>query len=263
MRQPWKPHPFSLCRPHPHRLLWITLTLICNTAITRGQSMEVRFLAWDDTISARNLAVRQGETVTPVDHLHALQRSRPVRVSLNTDAGQIPMLLDLDRLPGHESPSEPAGQIPRIPLSLPTAAQHALVLVLPDPSHPLGLKTLAFADDLDGFEWGSFRVINTTRRALILLTQDQKIEIPPDWAPTDFHLSEDRNLPVIIAIEDPEKEFTVIYSTIWMPNPQARRLVFIVPSEDPRLGVIALKIVTEYPRLPAESPDPNPNEDDE
>ena len=56
-----------------------------------------------------------------------------------------------------------------------------------------------------------------------------------------------RNLDVQLYTYDrPERP---IYSSVWLFNPDERVLVFLVPGEDPRLGPVAMKMISENRRL--------------
>lgn len=56
-----------------------------------------------------------------------------------------------------------------------------------------------------------------------------------------------RNLDVKLFFYDkPERP---IYSSVWDYNPDERTLVFLVPGEDPRLGPVAMKMISKDRRL--------------
>ncbi len=234
------------------RMAALSLCAVLQTLAAR----EIRFLAWDDDIARRPFSVVVGGEVHPVIGLHSLQRSRAVSIPDDPENPLIPFLFegseaDLLSLPEGSAP-------PRLRLDIPDSLQRPLVILVPDSERPLGLKPLVLEDSTRGFDWGSFRILNTTRHQLVLITRDRRTEIPPDWEPVDLSLDSENNEPVVIAIEDPQRGFTVIYSSIWMPDSDSRRLVLIVPAENARLGYVALKIIPEFPE-----PEPPPTKEDQ
>jgi len=218
--------------------------------MVRGR--DIRFLAWDDEMARRSLLVVSGEQAYPVLELHPLQRSRTVTL-VNDPENEFPVFLvdSADSSPDAENQNE---GLPRIPLLISPEIDQPLVVLLPDESSPLGLRPLVLEDSREGFDWGSFRILNTTPSPLVFLTPDRRLELPPNWRPVDLRLNGNDNKPVVIGIEDPERGMLSIYSSIWMPSPESRRLVLILPSTDQRLGYLNLRIITEYPE-----PEPVPN----
>lgn len=226
------------------------LLLFCGFLPTFG-AVEVRFLAWDQGIAERPLFVRTGESVETIESLHHLRRSRPVEVFFPAEDDQ-----DSPRPVLSEDVGRSVEDTPILPLEIPPGIKQPLVLLTPDPAAPLGLRLLVIEDDPSNFPWGSFRIFNTSRKDLLLVTRDQRVDLPGGWEVVDFQLSAEENEAVLIALEDSNEDFKVLYTSIWRPDPRSRRLVLIVPSGDQRLGVIALRVIPEFRSSPTSSSEP-------
>lgn len=193
---------------------------------------EVRFLAWDQDLAQRELVLVQGNEQSPIAGMHHLRRSQLVVFAPDPDA---PLAL------GEE------GREDLLPLEIPPGLRSPLVLLAPgEDDAPLGLQAHVIEDDTKGFGWGTFRIFNLTQRDLLLATSDQRVDLPAGWKPADFRLPNGDNEGVIIALEEKDNGHTVLYSSVWMAAPDTRRLVFIAPSADQRLGVLKLHVVPEF-----------------
>ncbi len=205
-----------------------------------AENIEVRFLAWDSEIAARRLTVQIEDNPTRIEGLHHLRRSRKIVLPPPDPDAETPLISIAEEQPGSIDPPEV------LPLDLPSSIRRPLVLILPADNQPLGLRLLVIEDDTDDFQWGSFRIFNTSRKELFLATRDQQVELPPGWEPTDFKLSGASNESVLIALEDANEGFKIIYSSIWIADPETRRIILIVPSTDSRLGAVSLRVIPEF-----------------
>ena len=214
------------------RLIVPLLALVLSPA---ARALEVRFLAWDEKVAARPLAVlgAEGKGETAVKDLHPLKRSPAVDANLS----EATLLLRvLDRKDGAGKPVDfsvkVAGNMTR-----------PLVLLLPDPKAVSGLRGYALEDDVANFPWGTFRLLNGTGTELGVALGSLRKLLPASWTPLDMLPGGDKSLPVeIVMSAEPKKP---IYSAIWKADPNVRRLVFVVPGTEPRLGPLAIKVIPE------------------
>lgn len=208
---------------------------------------ELRFLAWDEGIAAKELDLLSAGQRTPVVGLHPLQRSKPLSLPpAEPDRQRSFRLLARETvLPEGELNWE---TIPHLLVDVPAGLRQPLVILLPSSRNPIGLRSIVIEDATDDFPWGQFRIVNTVERDLILATREQRLTLPGNWVPVNFSLGDGGNRSVVIAIEEDDGGITIVYSTIWLDDPRSRRLVFIAPSENARLGAIMLKVVPEFRR---------------
>lgn len=233
---------------------WLFCVLLGLASLSPGR--EVRFLAWDDAMAERPIALISGGRHQPIEGFHPLQRSSALTVHPAGEEGVPPYLVEGGEarwMAEREGPGYSG-----LPLVIPPAVRNPLVILIPAREGGLGLRTLVLEDDVRNFSWGSFRILNTTASPLVLLTRGHRRELPSDWTPVDLSLNGDNNEPVVIGIEDPQQGLTLVYSSIWMPDSESRRLVLILPSEDARLGYLHLKIIPEFklPPPPADGTEP-------
>lgn len=207
------------------------LLLLLTLASARG--LNLSFLAWDEAIAGRELAVVKGTTPLPITHLHPLRRTDSIAA---TPAETGLVLRALDRTTADGKPLD-------FTVKLDSGMVRPLILLLPDPQSPGGVRGYAVEDNPAAFAWGSFRVLNTTGQPLaIALGQDRKM-IPEGWTPVDFKTGGTASIPIWVGLSTDLK--TPLYTSVWKTNPDVRRLVIVLPSTDPRLGKIALKVIPE------------------
>lgn len=192
---------------------------------------KLTFLAWTQSVVDRRLAIGAEES-SLIEGLHLFSRSEPIDWSPG-----FPLIVkDVESAPE---------AVPLL-IEIPDSVDRPLVILRPSESGPLGLQALVVEDSPASFPWGSFRIFNATARPLDLVTRSQLVKLQPGWEPTDFSLSGDQNESVVITIEDSNRERRIVYSTIWTAGPDTRRLVFILPSQNPRLGLIELRVIPEF-----------------
>ena len=71
----------------------------------------------------------------------------------------------------------------------------------------------------------------------------QRAQLPAGWQPVVVKPVGDKAQPVWLAMPDNVKK--PLYSGVWKPDPDIRRLVIVVPGTDSRLGPLALKVIPE------------------
>lgn len=215
------------------KLLFRCLVPILIAASPVATALEVRFLAWDEPIAARQIAVTGSQSESAVKGLHPLQRTNAVGATLTE--GNL-TLRALDR-------KTPEGKPVDFSVKVGDSMTHPLVLLLPDAKAPSGLRGFALEDNSTSFPWGTFRILNATGKPLEVVLGTIHKQLPPAWQPVDLRPGGDKALPVSVASTDAPRK--PLYTGVWKPENDVRRLVFVVPGTDVRLGPIALKVIPE------------------
>ena len=124
------------------------------------------------------------------------------------------------------------------------------MVILPDAKASTGVRLFILEDDISDFKWGSIRFINATPKHLVYYSEKKRVALPPSWTPVQVDPGgETRNLEVLLYFrEDPSRP---VSSSIWEHNSDERALVFLIPGEDPRLGPVAMKTISENRTLAA------------
>lgn len=222
------------------RLFVSLLALVLSPA---AKAMEFRFLAWDEQVAARPLAVLGGANKdgVAIKNLHPLKRSPAVDAKLN-EASLLVRVLDKKDASGNP-----------IDFSVKVAGEvtHPLVLLLPDPKALSGLRGYVLEDDVANFPWGTYRMLNGTGKELAMRLGSLAKPLTADWKPLDLMPGGNKPLPVEIAMRDAAAAdaMKTVYSAIWKPDPDVRNLVFVVPGTEPRLGPLAIKVIPENRKI--------------
>jgi len=194
----------------------------------------LRFLPWDETVAARKLAVASGKEVVDLKDLHHLKRSNAVSVP----AGETPPLLVA------KDKTSADGKPVTVEIKIPADCQTPLVIIVPDPKHPTGLRPFVIEDNTARFPWGAVRHLNATGKELVTKLGDKTAVLPPKWDPVDVDLGgKTRNFGIQTALKDNQK--AILYSSVWEYDPDVRRLVIILPGTDARTGALDYKIIPE------------------
>jgi len=207
-------------------------------------AVDVRFLAWDEAIAARQVAVADGEKATEIKDLHPLQRTEAIRT---TAAEGIVTVRALDK-------KSPEGKPLDVAVKISPSMAKPLILLLPDAKAPGGLRGFAIEDDSSSFPWGSFRILNATGKVLNMALGSERKQLPAGWQPVDMKPAGDKPVPVWVSTAESPKN--PLYTSVWKPDADLRRLVIVVPGTDPRLGPLALKVIPEDRRTLATAANP-------
>lgn len=227
----------AVSRPHRSPLG----ILIAGAIALQGSLLAgpLRFLPWDDSVSARQIALL-GKSSVELEDLHPGKRSKPYPAG---EGDVAPKLVALDR-------SSPDGKPVTIDIKVNAEFQSPLVLIIPDPKHPTGLRPFVVEDDSSKFAWGSVRILNATGKELLIRQEKIIKALPKSWTPVDIAQAGDaRNVGVQVAARDKPKD--ILYSAVWEHSPDVRKLVFIVPGTDARTGSVECKIVPQDRRVAA------------
>lgn len=210
----------------------ILTLLLCHGFL--GAAPAPRVLAWDYAVAERKLALASAESAIELTRMHPLKRTAPVRLK---GAGPF-VIRALDKAPDAE------GKLPSRPLAIPESIKYPLLVLMPDDSHPTGIRLLVVDDDPAGFGWGTYRFLNATPKDLVVQLENKALKIPTGWKSVDLNLGgERRGIGTRIALaEQIEKP---LYSAVWEYDPDLRTLCFLVPGDDPRLSPVVFKAIPE------------------
>ncbi len=213
-------------------LLWLTLVLSISHFVSALP--PVRVLAWDDQVAGRKLALTSGSEVVEITGLHPSKRGLPIKLS--GDEGKL-FIRALDKPPVDGKPVQHA-------FAIGSAVGHPLVVLLPDPSDPTGIRAMTIDDDPKGFAWGSYRFINATSEEIVIQLEKTVRQVPPGWKPVELlPTGATRGVPVIFGKAG--RMTKPIYSAVWEFDPGIRTLCFLVPGTDAGRSAIVVKAIPE------------------
>ena len=198
----------------------------------------VRFIPLNDEIAASKLSVRDSKATTALKDLSPQKRS----ISYPCKLGKKPLLLvALDRKDAEGKPAT-------VEIVLPPTLKSPLVLILPDPQHPTGVRVIALDDSSANFPWGSLRFFNSSIRSLMIRYGTEEKALTEGDTPTDITPGGDaRNVGV--QLFDEKEPTKILYSAVWEHDPNVRKLIFIAPGADAKTQAIELKIIPEDQRV--------------
>lgn len=183
-------------------------------------------------MATRKFGLKAGESVVEVKDLHPLKRTKAINAT-----GESLMLVALDK-------KDAQGKPVAIELKVPADLKSPLVLIIPDPKHPTGVRPWVLEDNTANFKWGTVRVINATGKVALMKVDTKVAELPGSWTAVDIDPGgAARNVSVQAAMKD--KPADVLYSAVWEHNPDLRELVIIVPGANARTGALDFKIIPE------------------
>lgn len=213
-----------------------SLAILCPCAAVRAAA--VRFVPLNDEIAALKIAVKDAKKTTTLTDLNPLKRSTAYPCTI----GGTPLqLVALDRKAADGNPES-------VGIALTPDIKSPLVLILPDPQHPSGLRAISIDDSTAALPWGSIRFLNTTGKPLIirfgtdlkpLPEGDKLVDIKPDGPA--------RRLGVQVSMEKEPDE--ILYSAVWEHDPNVRKLIFVLPASNPETKALELKVIPEDQRI--------------
>lgn len=213
---------------------------------TSLSAMPIKVLAWDDGIAAMPLALVDSKGSTPIVGMHPAKRTK----SYQAVVGEA--LLAIEVLDKKDSDGKPC----KVTFTMPQGVRQPLLIVLPDAKSASGIRPIAIEDDVSTFSWGSTHFINATSRPLVFVGEKKAVDLPPSWSPVQFSPGgETRNIAVQLFLRDQPTK--AIYSNVWEQNAELRTLIFLVPGDDPRLGPVAMKMITDDRSSQAENQAPS------
>jgi hypothetical protein len=214
----------------------LCVAILCPCGIVRAAS--VRFVPLNDEVAGLKIAVKDAKKATILKDLNPLKRSTAYPCTIGESSLQ---LVALDR-------KAPDGKPESVGIALTPDIQSPLVLILPDPQHPSGLRAIAIDDSTAAFSWGSIRFLNTTGNPLTirfgadlkpLPEGDKVVDIKPDGPA--------RRIGVQVSLE--EKPDEILYSAVWEHDPQVRKLIFVLSGTNPQTKAVELKVIPEDQRI--------------
>lgn len=201
----------------------------------------LRFLPWDDAMASRKLAVLAGTSQVELKGLHPHKRSDVFNVSGTAEVP--PQLVATDKTDANGKPAT-------APITIPADCERPLVLIVPDPKHASGVRTFVIEDSAGRFPWGTLRMINATGKPLLTEIEKKVTQLPPSWNPVDIKPGgAGRNVGVQAAFKDDPK--TILYTAVWEFDPDLRKLIFVLPSLDPKVPGLEFKIIPENRKVVA------------
>lgn len=198
------------------------------------EALPLRILAWDKQVAGRKLAVAFGKDSLVIDYMHP---------SARTDAFKVPAEAEGLRIEALDRPKVEERH-PSLAVKIPAGVKNPLLLLLPDKKADTGLRGLVIEDDLTALAWGATSLINTTGKTLLFRYENKGVKLKSDWKPVHVKPAGDpRSMQVRFYLEDDTKK--PVYSAVWNFSEGTRKLVFLVPSTDRSLGLIAFKFINE------------------
>ncbi len=213
----------------------ILLTLMLSQWL---HAIPLRVLAWNDEIAACKLMIDTSKGPAPIEGMHPSKRTKEYQVT----SGEKPVTIQaLDKIDKGGKPLASAVIIPK-------GTKQALLLLLPDAKADTGLRLFVLEDDVANFPWGGIRFINACGRKLAFVYEKKTIILPVSWTPVLAKPGgTNRNMETqLFLFEQPDRP---IYSAVWEQQQDVRTLIFIVPGTDPRLGPVAMKMISEDRRV--------------
>lgn len=202
-----------------------------------SEAVSIRFLPVNEEVSARKIGLQDGKGLTELSDLNPTKRSKAYLCSPG-DVSATLVALDRER---------PGGNPLTVDIVLPAGIVSPLVLILADTEHRSGIRAVVIEDAVTSFPWGSLRFVNTAEKPLMIRCDKETLAIEESPATIDFNPGgEARNIGVQIFSEEEPDE--VLYSAVWEHNPNLRKLIFIVPAEDPEAKGLTLEIIPQDKR---------------
>ncbi|RYD22275.1 MAG: hypothetical protein EOP88_08700 [Verrucomicrobiaceae bacterium] len=220
------------------RPLLSRLTLLTALSFSLHQAASalppVRILAWDDQVATRRLALASGSEVVEIAGLHPSKRGKPIKLAGSEEKL---FIRALDKPPVDGKPVQRA-------FSISATVGNPLVILLPDPSDPTGIRAMTIDDDPKGFSWGSYRFLNATSQEIVVQLEKTARPVPPGWKPVELLPGgATRGIPAMFGTAGRMNK--PVYSAVWEFDPGVRTLCFLVPGTDPGRSPIAVKAIPE------------------
>ncbi len=201
-------------------------------------AQSIRFIPLNDEVAASKIGLHDSKGITNLKDLNSQRRSIPYKCKPGKDPLE---LIAMDRLDAEGKPAA-------VPILLPPAVKTPLVLILSDPQHASGMRTITIEDSNGGFPWGCLRFLNVTGGTLMIRYATEVKPLPDGNTPTDILPGGDaRNMGVQFFKEDePDK---ILYSGVWEHDPNIRKLIVITPGADPSVKALDLQVLPEDKRI--------------
>lgn len=198
---------------------------------------SIRFLPVTEELAERKIGLQDSKGITELEELNPKKRSKAYSFSKGETP---PSVVALDR-------QRPLGKPSGVDIILPAGIKSPLVLILEDPDHASGLRVIVMEDDAEGFSWGSLRFVNVADRPLTLRWDAETKAIPEAFGTVEINPGgAARNIGVqLFSEKEPD---AILYSAVWEYDPNLRKLILILPAEDPASKDITLGIIPQDKR---------------
>jgi hypothetical protein len=215
---------------HSIKALLCTVILAILTPSGIVHAASVRFIPLNDEIAALRIGVKDTKGITTVKDLDSRKRS----TAYNCKIGKTPLLLvAMDRKAAD-------GNSETVEIAISPDFKSPLVLILPDPEHPSGLRAIAIEDNITVFPWGSLQFLNTTVSPLMIRYDADLISLPEGDKIVEIKPGGDARR-VGVQVSTDTEQTVILYSAAWEYDPHLRELVFVVPGSDPQSKALELK----------------------
>jgi hypothetical protein len=189
----------------------------------------IRFLAWENEDTKLNLTLRSGEEQV-VENLDCFDMTTPL-----TYQGPAAMLFS-------SGPMDSDGKNV-FALRVNPEWKKILVLVGVDAKHPSGMRMMALDHSTRSFPWGSYRIINTTGKALKMRLGSKLLAIPKTRKSLTVKLNQKSGMIKMIATL--AGSTTPFFGCISEHRQDTRKILIFSRQSDRRLGPLALRIIPE------------------
>ena len=106
----------------------------------------------------------------------------------------------------------------------------------------LNYKVTVIKDDVNNFKFGSFRFINTTKKDVAILLEEERFLVEPTGIETlEVEPPERGDLSIRIATKDIDGEWRSNYSNGWGHRSNLRTLVFLVEGSNGRINPLRFR----------------------
>lgn len=197
-------------------------------------AVPIKFLAWDDQVATRKLAVAHGNKSVKIGYMHPSTRSKAVNVPNSAEGLRIEAL---DR-------PQVEGAFVSFPLTIPEGIKNPLAILFPSKSSPSGLGLFIIEDDLSALGWGQISLINATSNPLVFRHDDTLVGLKPGRTPVLVKPENEAGYMEVKIFSLADKE-RALYSAVWNYNEGVRKLVFIMPGKDRSKGAVEFKFILE------------------
>jgi len=215
----------------------LLFTLLCTSAL---HAVDVRFLAFDNKVTSQKVLVVTGakdDHSELIGDLAELKRSKNYK---STENAPVKLMI--------EGKKDANGNPLTCEVPLKSATKPLVIIIATDKT-PSGLAGVAVDDNESNFKWGSVLAFNSCKEdmALVFVPQGKPkvmAKIPAGWTPTTIMPPVEKGAFGMQLFKASDLK-SVMFSNVWTSDPGTRELVFVMPSEDKRLGPVFPKVITE------------------
>jgi hypothetical protein len=216
----------------------MALLVAIATLCTPLSALELRLVPLNQEVASRMISLRDRKEDLTIKRLEAMRRSDRISCSVGEQPLQI---ITLDR-------EDPSGKPETVPILLPEGLRSPLILLLPDPDHPTGLRPITIDESEEGFQWGGLLFYNITKTPYTIKIDTETKLLPEDVSPIIIHPGGlARNIGVQIYQET--KRDDILFSGVWEHDPNFRKIIVLVPPKNEKHSNFDLVIIPQDRRV--------------